>query len=618
MRPLRVGRLKAGSTTYDLRLAPHRGPSAYRPRYDLVWPQAQDIPGAEGKVAGDPNVREWVIDEWSSGEGETYWKEGFYRRSSNVRPLRTGDGVEIGANLVLTDHDNATPADFTEARRFGLGQGKLWAVRDTTVHEWQPTTDNWDETGTATGSTTEVPTCVIDQGDGTNLIIGYHSTHAARQVAPGGANAAVTGLTFTYAPVFRNWGGNLFWLNGDDLYSFTMSGAAATETLVADVTGNSSDYLTNGYEPWNRMSMSDKGPIWYQRTNSGETFIHEYNVNLATWRVLAKLPVDFAFPYSIFFSHGFYFVAFRYADRHAAAGDAYIYYFRAGQKGVAGPVRSVNSSTASKPILLAGMIGDDLCFYYDDAYWAYNLTSGGIYQIAESAQAYQATTVDAITFGQSIFTSNSSDFKAERAISTGWTTTAGTIDTGRFDFGYPGVKKVALDLTVVMDPLPAGNTVDLHYSAEGGTFTAVSGQASTTGITTFTWTISSDTGNVTGKDFEFRLTLDSDAATETPTIRSITARATAASKQRTWFLETDAGTTDTGSEGDSVRSADVLADVDTISQYAGVCLFTNPWGAKEEWDAAETHQVIVEKVLLVTPDSGDPFVQWQLREGSYV
>ena len=239
-------------------------------------------------------------------------------------------------------------------------------------------------------------------------------------------------------------------------------------------------------------------------------------------------------------------------------------------------------------------------------------------QIAESAAAYQAVTRDAITFGQSIFTSNSTDFKAERAISTSYTTTAGTIDLGRSDLGYAGVEKILLDVTVVCDPLPAGNTVDLSYSVEGGTVTAVSGQLATTGATTNTWTVSSDTGNVTGKDFELRLTVDSDAASETPTIRSVTARAAAAAKQRTWYLETDAGTSDAGSGGDSVRAADVLTDIDTIAQYAGVCLFTNPWGAREEWDSAETHQVIVEKVGLVAPDNGDPFVSWQIRERSYV
>jgi len=49
----------------------------------------------------------------------------------------------------------------------------------------------------------------------------------------------------------------------------------------------------------------------------------------------------------------------------------------AGQRGVAGPVRNPTTS-AAKPIRLAGMIGDDLIFFYNGYIWAYNLSSGGI------------------------------------------------------------------------------------------------------------------------------------------------------------------------------------------------------------------------------------------------
>jgi len=616
----RAGTITAGGTAYKVNLATWR-PQPYQVTTRLVWPTAQDIPGAEGKVAGDPYIRMWNIDEWANGEGEDLWQEGFYNKSTNVSPKRIGDGLVLGAFLDTTNDDNGTPVDFVEGKRFGFAQGKLWAVANATVHEWQPSTDNWDETGTATGSS-DTPTCVIDQGNGTNILVGYHTTHAVRQVAPGGANAAVTGLTFAYAPVLRNWGGTLFWLDGDDLYSFTMSGVAATETLVADVTGRSNDYLVNGYQPWNRMSLSDKGPIWYQRTDSGETFIHEYNVSTSTWRVLAKLPVDFATPYSIYFSHGFYFVGFRYADRHAASGDAYIYVFRSAQRFVAGPVRSTTGTTASKPVLIAGVIGDDLCFFYDGAYWAYNLTSGGIYQIADTAGTNSATVQEAVTFGQSIFLSNLSDaLKVERANRLLYSTRTATLDSGRFDFGYQGISKALLSVTVVTDPLPALTSVNLSYSLDGASFVAVTGAHDTDDATSKTWTISTSSSSVVGEDFELRLTLASTSSAATPTVRAVTARAIGVERQRVWRLETDSVTFIGGVEGAAPRSADALSDLAAIATYNGVVALSNPWDG-EEYDAPVSTDCVITAVGVGESDphiaDGAGFSVVELREVVHV
>lgn len=619
----KIGKIKAGSTTYDVRLAPYRD-NPYRPAYDPVWPQSQDIPGAEGKVAGDPNIREWRMADWSGGEGFDPWEpeNKGYELSTAVRPKADGTGLVIGFESITTQNDNGTPADLTECLRFGIAQGLLWTARDATAHWWQPATENWDETGWATGAGTDTATSIIDQGDGSNILIGYTNgttSHSVRQVSSG-ANAALTGLTISatagYQPVLLNYNGTLFHLNGDDLYSFTLSGSAATATLQSDLTGRSNDYLANGYQVVNRMTASDKGPVWYQRLDNGQTFIWEYNVANDTTKRLAKLPVDFAFPYDIYFAHGFVFVAFRRSNRHADAGDAHIYYFRAGQSGTAGPVRAPSGS-ASSPILIAGMIGDDLMFWYDDHLWAYNLTTGGIYSSGSLALTNGAETA-AITFGADAFVCSTTAYSAYRFKGTTYEdTTAQVFQTGRFDFGYPGVEKVLLDVTVVHDPLPANTQVTAKYSVEGGSYAAISGADSTDNDTTYTWTVSSDTGNVVGKDFSIQLIPDTTDNTATVTIRSITARATSAAKQRSWILELDIGTTDLGTGGTAPRSSDVLADVRSIAEYSGLCLFTNPWDS-EDWDAASTYQVLVEQVRLVEPENGEPFIQMRLRGAAYV
>lgn len=619
----RLGSITAGGTAYKLRLAGWR-PLPYQVQSRLVFPQFQDIPGAEGKVSGDPFIRQWFVNDWSKGEGFTWWEPGGYSgavaQAGGAIPTRVGSGLQLPPHSDLSDHDNASPADFSEARRFGLAQGKLWACRDATVHEWQPSTENWDETGTATGGT-GTPTSIIDQGNGTNLLIGYDNTDEIRQVAPGGANAQVSGLSLSYGPVLRNFGGTLFYLDGDDLYSFTMSGAAATETLVADVTGNSSDYLANGNEVYNRMSLSDKGPIWFQRTNSGETFVHEYNVATATHKVLAKLPVDFATPYGIFFTHGFYFVSFRYANRHADPGRAYLFVFRGAQRYVAGPIRDASDTWVNQektgsnmPLLIAGVIGDNLMLQYDDHTFAYNLTAGGLYWIGSSTTTGLA---DTITFGADMFISDSSNGKARRLIGDQYYT-EGIITTGRHDFGYKGIDKCFLDISIVTDPLPANTSVTAKYSVEGATLVALTGTHDTDNATSYTWTISSPTTAVVGQDIEFQFVLASTSSTATPTVRSFTARAIGAEREVIREFEVDMITSHGGVEGLAPRSADALADLETLAGYNGLVSLSIPWEG-EEWDADVTKTAVIEQIGHGKANPDEPvYAVIRTRDTTYV
>jgi len=588
----RPGTVTAGGTAYTIFLADR--PDAYSESYRLVWPSAQDIPGAEGKVAGDPFVREWHVNEWSGGEGNDLWKRAeptVYHRSTNVAPKQTGDGLVLGASQTVTDHDGA--ATFTEGRRFGLAQGLLWTVRDGTAHWWQPSTEDWDETGWTTGGGTNVATSLIDQGNGTHILIGYDATTDEVRRVASGANAAVTGLTINFPPVLRNWGGTLFHLDGDDLYSFTLSGATATATLQADVTGRSNDYLTNGYEVANRISSSDKGPIWFQRLDNGQTLIHEYNVAADTAAVIGKLPVDFATPYSIFFEHGFYFVGFRYSDSHTASGEAYIHYFRGAQRGVAGPIREVSGTSASRAVLLAGAIGDDLIFYYDAAVWAYNLTSGGIAMVSDSTTSSATTQTEAITFGKSVFVANhDNQFEVERHNRAAYTTRTATLESGRFDFEYPGVSKALLSVTVVTDPLPAAVSVALAVSADGASFSSVSGTHDTDGATSFTWTVSSSGSAVVGKDFELRLTLATTNVANTPTVRSVTARAVGVDRKRVFQVVPDVVTRTAGSAGQMGRASDKIADLKALLTYNGVVKLSHGWD-REDHDVDATYDCVL-------------------------
>jgi len=352
--------------------------------------------------------------------------------------------------------------------------------------------------------------------------------------------------------------------------------------------------------------------------DNGQTFIWEYNVSLDTDSRIGKLPVDFAIPYSIFWANGFVFVGFRYASTHSQVGEAYIYYQRGSQRGVAGPLRKASGVSASTPVLIGGMIGDDLLIYFDGAVWAYNLSAGGIYQLAMSTTTSLTGIRQASTFGKDLFLSNLNNAgRVERMDTQTYTTGTASWQSGRFDFGYQGIDKILLDITVVTEPLPLLTSITCSVSVEGGTAEALTGTFTGDGTSTsHIWTASTAAASKVGKDFEIILALATTSAAVTPTIRSVTARAIGAERQRTWGMELDSGTWLGASEGKAPRSSDVLADLKAIGEYNGLGSFENPWDV-EEWDRPVTYTVLV--VSLQTAEAeGQPIAVLELRESAYV
>lgn len=631
------GKITAGSTDYPLRLATSR-PTPYRPAYRAVWPESQEIPGRSEALAGDPLVRSWVINEFSSGEGDQWWQNrGRYYKSAHVRPSdETMEKLVVGPWRESPTYDDATPAViFAEGTRLGFGHGKLWAGNDNTIHWWQTATDNWDATGWATGAGGSLIGNITELDATTMLVALKNNTVRYVQAAANGAWA--TG--FTDDPVICNVNGVVYALDRNDLYDISTGfttgappGAYTNATLVWDSPLISTAFYTNNpNQVHNRITPGDAGPIWYERGDNGQTWICEYAPDAGgTWVAgrVGRLPVDYAFPYTIYYSNGFIFVGFRYSDDHQTAGDAYLYYQRGSQRGVAGPIRSPYSKEAnySHPVAIGGVLGNELIISSLGSLWGYNFSTGGIVHIHTTESTNINNQYDCRVFGKDIFLSNTSaDSKVER-----WDTTLYTDDdvgetctweSGWYDFGYPGVKKTFLSVTVKTAPIVAadGHQVNLAVSTDGGsTYTAVTGDHNTNGATTYTWTLSTSTTSTTGYDLGIRLTLNTDEIDSTPQVYSVTARAISAEKQRSWVLELDPGPLLGAFAGRDRQSAQMLANYRSIIEYAGVVKFTNPWDG-DPFDSASTYDVVIEEAVLVEDDPGmDPYVAMRLREVSYV
>lgn len=583
----------------EIRLAAWLEPEErYQRRYRPIQPLVERASAGDVLFNADPSIRTWIIRDWSLGEGEEVWVPGAYNQAKGVRPVDPGKGLELTRLLV-----DETPSGIETIKRFGYGQGTLWLAAeeatsgDLEVWPWDIDSEAFGAEVTILSATGEDPTSIADgatAGSDTMFIAVTNNKIYSFNGAVTTHYDTGTGDDFTNDPIISSWGGKLYALDGDDLYEVDQT-TTDTRTLLVDLTGVSDDYSGTGAgtprQAYFRLSGSDKGPIWIQRLNSGETYIWEYNVASDTEERIGRLPVDYAYPYDIYFANGFYFVTFLYAPRDSDVGEAYMFAFRGGQQSVIGPFRTDDDTLQSVPIRIGGVVGDDLVIGYSEGIWGYNLTTGGLVQIGVVSGA-AGRPQEIITLGQEIFAHDYSN-SVERYDPTTYDTSASlTLRTGRHDFEYPGLRKRLLDVTVVTDPLPASTDVTMAVAVDNGSFTALTGTHDTDNQVRFTWAASTSSTDFVGYEFELQVTLNSDNSANTPTIRQINATAASAAYRREWVLGVDVS--DLSHE--EIDNLNALVD-------GGVVTFTDPWQNRES-DADDTFNVIVEEIS--TPEIRSP------------
>lgn len=575
----------------------------YQDRLIPVDPNLQFLPNDRSTLLARQASTFWQMNEWKAGEGFDRWKPdregGGYHRSDGVRPRKVGDGLVLSFTPEVTK-DSTLITDFAEGGALGLAQGKLWSCRNGTAHSWDPSGGNWS-TGITTGATTNVCVSIADgqdtwvySGHGDLKIYRWKTGTSQTHYGTG------TGDDFTYAPLLCSFGGRLFALDGDDLYEIDLT-AANTRTLVADVTGKSSEYLGFDAAEYRRLSVSDKGPIWIQRLDNGQTLLWEYNVAQDVAYIVGELPVGFAIPTSIFHARGFLFVGFVEAGEPGVGTiDGYIYFQRGTQRGVLGPVRRYTGNGDPGELAICGTLGDELMFYFDQAIWAYNLTDGGLYHIAgvESSAVVGATMWGAVV-GQDVFVSRFSGGEVERYRADRYAA-SGTSESGLYDMGYLDIPKKLVEVTVVTEPLPAGTSVSAAYTVDGTNYTALTGAHDTDGASEKTWVVSTSAGTtVRGRRFGIRLTLATSDPTVTPTVRGVLVRARSAAHERQIVMQVDVST----GVSDVQATADLIASLRGLVTAQDVVSFASPLLGDPE-DSPETFDVEVRN--LVVPDAENP------------
>ena len=157
--------------TLNVRLASWRPPSgvdqAYTRRYVPVKPEDRFVPGQQFEFTADLEMRDWVIDDFSGGLAVGKWWSPDSGQVYRAERFRLAEGLKYEPSGLITytvTDGGGTPTRQDSTTMFVAG-GKLWTGKQVTIYEWQPTTNNWDDTGLATGATNDIASAA-DVGDG--------------------------------------------------------------------------------------------------------------------------------------------------------------------------------------------------------------------------------------------------------------------------------------------------------------------------------------------------------------------------------------------------------------------------------------------------------------------
>lgn len=589
MNEKRIGKIG----TLDVRLAT---PSIEQPRYERryvpVTPASREIIGSDAKVAEESTVAEWHIDDWSAGEGDLRWRNrGRYNTSTGAGPVSDGSGITTNADVEqLNDTGGGTVME--DAGVLARAAGRFVTADDMggTLFFWNDSTEEWDVGWTIGGSGTD-DVFSIAAVDATAIFVSDLNGQL-REVT----NSSNAEHYAGWGPTMVSFQGQLYGLHGNDLYDIDTT-AATTRELVMDVGGTID--RTDGTK--RLMTTSDVGPIWIAPMDDGQTYIYEYNAADGTGYIVGQLPSDVQ-PYDIWFHAGVYFVAFRYAADESASGEAWLYYQVGGQRGVAGPIRSMTGTTASKGVVIAGVVGDRLYIYFDTALWAYDLSTGGISMAARDVGDLRS----ALSYGSDLFLSTGSTiYRANLALFD--TDASAELTTGRHDFGYLGLNKVLTTVRVTCEAaLAAGETVGLAYAVDGGSFATVSGTM-VAGETTKQWTVSSSSTTVRGVEFELKLLPKANTTASSPKIVGVTAEAIGSESRLEWVIQLDV------SDNNEQHGQTIVDGLKALKTSHDVIEFSDPWNVLDH-TAAETFDVTVEECNLPTAKAGaDPMAVVRLR-----
>jgi hypothetical protein len=602
----RIGKLSwgAGPTEIELMLAPTDVPIAKS--FTLpVLPPSYDPEEFTVNEPTNEAVRRWKISRFGGGEGAAIWDatSDEYHESYGVIPSlnRFEGGLVLQPQAARTFDDvpnvvSGVDALYTRIRG-------LYYIDGQTFYAWDSLNEEWDSTGNSTGAASGFAYQGVGvDGQGWHYAI-YSIDELWRYTASSQEKhvAATAWPTSGFGPFcLASKDGRLFAVDAIDANLLEIDTVTAdTVTAVGDViaTGSTTSLIT----------ATDVGIAWITEDVHGMFSIWQYNTSTETTERLSLNDIPrFAIPGSLKFLAGFLWVGFSYATYPSGGYSdeefGYVYYQRGSQRGFLGPMHAVENQNSGVSVI--DLYGDDLLIHYGDRLWAYNTTAGGIVNLGEGPSgSYSDATKQAVLFGDDVFIPLSYIDRWELTKYDPGLSPEGYLDTGRFDFGWPGMDKVLMDITVSTDPLPANCTVGVGYSVDGGAFSTHAITSNVAGTTVHRFVVSSPASPVNGESFELRVILGTSSEDLSPRVREIMARASIDELEFTYELQLDLS----DREDAPISEATVLANLNTVAARAGFVTFENPWQVAEHDDPTTE---VVKVVSVGQPEIGDEGIRY--------
>ncbi len=589
--------------TIDFYLSQNQGLSnfeRYRRQLIPVEPASRQIPGSPDAVAPDTTIAQWSLNNWSQGEGDVTWRDrGRYNVSTRVGPASDESGLIVTPSLISpTQHDSAG-GDFDQGQAIARGGGELLTAKDSddTLYKWDETNNEWDDHFTIGGSSTSDCNAIAAVNN-TVVWVGVAATIRKVETGSNSQHFASWGSNVTNMVSYQ---GKIFVLEELDLYELDQS-STDTRTLRGDVAG----VIASFYNADSRLlSTSDVGPIWTASFDDGRSELWEYNVADDSAYVVAQLPKD-ATIYDVLFHEGIYFVGYRAAAKTTLAGAAFVFFASGGNRGSIGPFRAQSGTTTNKFMVLTGVIGDRLLVQYDNTLWAYDLSTGGISNSGPDGDK-SGVTRKGTTFGKDVFLMTFGSGEITRFDTDLFITTQGTLDSGRYDFGYKGLRKMMTKVTVVCETaLVASDAITVAVAVDGGTFTALSGSMSS-GDVTKTFIVATTSTNFEGFSFEIRVLVTAGSSAASPKIISIDSEAIGVESRLEWIMAVDV------TDNNKQVGQTVLTGLETLRTNKAPITFNNPFD-DDEYATADSHTATLEDVTFPQENAGgDDYVVVRVR-----
>ena len=614
--------------SYKYRLASNAVDSHYVAKSVSLTAQNSQITQSSNMTLDlNPDSLVWESTDWSGGEGQKKWnpeQSNMYDLSYKIDALHTpgsirlantveasgisqkGTLIKANDKLVFFSHQDDTYSVYS-----GNLANTTWTSNDTSA-----LTDDkiFGVRGDGDGKYAYIP--VGNTDDVYRFSINDDSTAAASETL-----FVNNDITSVHDRPLVKVGNKLFviHLETDTLkvieYSVSAGALGSQKTVFETHESTLDAYSNQGI-----VARGDDELFICVRTKQGESILYRvkpsnqlgtgYGVEVGR---LSGFTVD-----CIWYAAGVLFMGG--TSTTTGVGERVIYYAKGTELGSFGLLRQDEDFTDAKPILSTEAARMDRTFFLaptgsSSSTWTLftiDLLTGAVFGGPEFTSVDEPNSVTDF-LGRIFVTQDkeSSSAGSYRVAST--YASSGELMSPVHDFQIAD-QKTLMSVRISTEPLPANTSVEVYYqNDQDGTWTLAGSAFDTTGGTSKTYEISTNSSSVKFNNLQLKVKLITTNSSVTPVVRAVSARATPTEAVKEWDLILDVTDEDANAQGQSLTGATLIDNLQTAANQENVIQFLNGY-ENANAGSYDTYQTIIKQygIQLTSPGQGN--VVLRLRE----